>query len=222
MEKHIKNKFMKVFFITVLVMCSIIGYAQNTPVYYDDRDSNGTGLVLYSNGIFECDYQYFFLKSRTHPPLFLSRGTWHPIDANLIELKSFDEYKSRIVNTISYNDPQIADSVKIRVYNKEGDLIGFAYLDGNHDGKSYGCSIQSIYAWDNQHKEYYKMKDIIQLPYGLTYDFDYGCNQYYFVLSTYQQNDFVSYHNCIIKIDSEKKHFRVVENRECIYRFHLE
>lgn len=214
---------MKLFLIIIIIFLSSIQvYAQKSPVYYDDRDSNGTGLVLYTNGIFECDYQYYFLKSRTRPPLFLSRGTWHPIDTNLIELKSFDEYKPRIINTIAYNDPEIADSVKIRVYDKEGGLIGYANLNGKYEGESDGCSVQGSFAWDNWHKEYYKMKDIIFLPYELTYDFDYDCNKYYFVVSTYQQKDYVSYHNCVIMIDSEKKNFRVVENRECIYRSSLE
>lgn len=208
---------MKIFLIIIIFLYSIQGYAQNSSVFYDDRDSNGTGLVLYSNGIFECDYQYYFLKSSARPPLFFSKGTWHPLDTNLIELKSFDEYKSRIINTIAYRDSLIADSVKIWVYNKEGYLIGWAYLDKNHNGEAYGCSIQSVFTWDKWNKEYYKTKDIITLPYDLTFDFDYSCNKYYFIISEFQQNVFSSYHNCVIKIDPDKSKFRVVENRECIY-----
>ncbi len=213
---------MKHFFIIIIFLCSIQGYAQKTSVFYDDRDTNGTGLVLYSNGIFECNFKYYFLKSRTHPPLFVSRGTWHQIDTNLIELKSFDEYKSRILNVRAYYDPEIVDSVKIRVYDKEGKLVGFANLDEKREGEAYGCFIQSIYAWDNCHMDYYKKKDIIYLPDELTYDYDYDCNQYCFVISTYQQKESVSYHDCVIMIDSDNKHFRVIKERECVYHLPLE
>lgn len=213
---------MKHFFIIIIFLCSIQGYAQKSSVFYDDRDTTGTGLVLYTNGIFECNFKYYFLKSKTRPPLYFSRGIWHQIDTNLIELKSFDEYRSRILNVRAYYDPEIADSVKIRVYDKEGELVGFANLDGKRVGKAYGCSIQSLYVWDNCHKDYYKTKDIIYLPYELTYDYDYECNQYYFVISTYQQKENVSYHDCVIMIDSDNKHFRVIENRVCVYHFPLE
>lgn len=204
---------MKGFFITILLLCAIQGYTQNSTIYFDDRDSNGTGLVLYSNGIFVCDYRYYFLKSRTRAPLYYSRGTWHPIDTNIIELKSFEEYKPRIINTIAYNNPQMADSVKIFVYNTEGELIGYAYLDGNHEGETFDCFIEGIFVPDPINNGYLKTKDIIYLPYNLTYKYDYY-NQYYFVISTQHQNNDISYHNCVIRIDSEKKHYRVIEERE--------
>ena len=220
-------------FLTILMMwCSFQGYAQSSLIYYDDRDSNGTGLVLYSNGLFECDYQYYFLKDSNRPPLFLSKGTWHPIDSNLIELKSFDEYKARIVNVLAYRNAEILDSVKIRVYNKEGMLVGFANLDAEYKGVSYQCSVGSLFAKDDfsqdypslfarndVSQEYYKKKTVINLPYELTYDLNIDYNQYYFIVSSYSPKGHFSYHNCIIEINPKERHFRVVENREYIYYF---
>lgn len=209
---------MKRFLIFVIMGWISHGYAQNQTVYYDDRDSNGTGLVLYSNGLFECDNRYAFLKTGKDPLLYFSRGVWSPIDSNLIELKSFGEYKSQIVNVITYNNSEIKDSVKIQVYNKDGALVAYAFLDEKYVGMSYQCSIEGVYARDVLDSSYYKIKDIIHLPYGLTYDFSDDYNQYFFIVSTYPKEGYYSYHDCVIEVNIEKKQFRVIENRESLYR----
>lgn len=210
-----KKKFL---FLFLIMGWSINGYTQIESVYYDDRDSNGTGLVLFSNGLFECDYQYAFLEHDKDPLFYLSKGVWHPIDSCLIELKSFEEYKSQIVNVIALHNPKIKDSIEIQVFDKEGNRIGYAFLDETYKGASYRCSIEGVYARDVLNLSYYKTKDIIHLPYGLTYDFSDNYNQYLFIVSTFPMEGYYSYHNCVIKINSDKKHFHIVENRESCYR----
>ncbi len=211
---------MKKFFLVILFLTqlSLLVFAQKESVYFDNRNTEGMGLVLYSNGIFECDFRYEFLETGVDPVLFYSKGFWHPIDSCLTELKSFEEYKSKIVNVIALRNPEIKDSIVIQVYDKEGNRIGYAFLDEKYQGDSHRCSIEGVYAWDILDSSYYKTKDIIHLPYGLTYDFSNDCNQYFFIVSTYPMEGYYSYHDCVIKIDSDKKHFRIVENRESYYR----
>ena len=209
---------MKSFCFFIIMGWISCGYAQNMTTYYDDRDSNGTGLVLYSNGLFECDNRYEFLKTGKDPLLYLSRGVWHPLDSNLIELKSFEEYKSQILNVITYNNPEIGDSIKIQVFNKEGVRIGYAFLDGQYNGMSYKCSVEEIYKKEINSLSYYKTKYIINLPYELTFDLTGSHNQYYFIVSSFPEEGYYSYHDCIIEVNIEKKQFRIVKNRESIYR----
>ena len=122
------------------------------------------------------------------------------------------------MNVIAYNNPEIEDSIKIQIYNKKGTRIGFAFLDGNYEGISYRCSVEGVYSKDVNDQSYYKTKDIINLPYELTFDLTGSHNQYYFIVSTCPEEGYYSYHDCVIEVDIEKKQFLVVENRESMYR----
>ena len=210
---------MKKFFLFILFLpqISLSVFAQKESVYFDNRNTEGMGLVLYSNGIFECDFRYEFLESGVDPVLFYSKGFWHQIDTNLIELKSFEEYKPKIENIRAIYNPELGDSIKIEVYTKEGNRIAYAYYLEEQEVNSYSCAVKKLYERDLFSQSYFKTEDVVILPYDLTYTLSQDCNQYYFIVSSYPGKGYFSYHNCIIKILS-KKDFRIIENRESFLR----
>lgn len=210
---------MKKFFLVILFFpqISLSVFAQRESVFFDTRNSEGMGLVLYSNGIFECDFRYEFLETGVDPVLFYSKGFWHLIDTDLIELKSFEEYKPKIENIRAIYNTELGDTIKIEVYNKKGNRIAYAYYLGEQEVNSYSCAIKKVYERDHLSQSYFKTEDVVILPYDLTYILSPDCNQYYFIVSSYPDKGYFSYHNCIIKILSEKD-FRIIENRERFLR----
>ena len=210
---------MKKFFLVILFFpqISLSVFAQRESVFFDTRNSEGMGLVLYSNGIFECDFRYEFLETGVDPVLFYSKGFWHLIDTDLIELKSFEEYKPKIENIRAIYNTELGDTIKIEVYNKKGNRIAYAYYLGEQEVNSYSCAIKKVYERDHLSQSYFKTEDVVILPYDLTYILSPDCNQYYFIVSSYPDKGHFSYHNCIIKILSEKD-FRIIENRERFLR----
>lgn len=206
----------KIIIIALYSVISVCLFAQEKTAIFDNRDSNGMGLILYANGLFECDFRYSFLETGVDPILFYSKGVWQAIDSSLFELTSFEEYKPKIENVISYYDPKIGDSVKISVYNKSGSWIGFACYKSNNEVYASGCAMLSNYQkYDNTPQSFIKKNDEIILPYDLTYAFNIFHNQYYFIISAYPGEGMVSYHHCIIEILSDND-FRVVRNMERI------